>query len=199
MKETKVGLNLGPKTSAELATVGIKTLSKLRKIGWKNALLLLITKYPHRLNLNMAAGLIGAELGVHWQKIPERTRDQAKQLIKRLRPKKPKSGVSKKNLHTEFVDYVVNDQLESLELAAKRMFGGIGLYRKGQFFGIIWQDEVFFKTNELSRAKYIAAGMGPFRPSPRQTLYSYYQVPMEVVDDQEELENWAREAASLAK
>jgi len=36
--------------------------------------------------------------------------------------------------------------------------------------------------------------MGPFRPSARQTLKSYYEVPVEVIEDADALAAWAKRA-----
>ncbi len=96
-----------------------------------------------------------------------------------------------------FTDYIVNDQLALLHVKARRMFGGIGLYAGSVFFGAIWKDELYFKTNEQTRSKYIQAGMGPFQPNAKQTLKSYYQVPGEVVEHQDELIIWAKEAIGV--
>jgi hypothetical protein len=41
--------------------------------------------------------------------------------------------------------------------------------------------------------------MGPFRPSERQTLNSYYEVPPEVLADPEALLSWAGEAMRAAQ
>ncbi len=38
--------------------------------------------------------------------------------------------------------------------------------------------------------------MGPFAPGGEQVLKSYYEVPEEIVEDDEELASWAREAAA---
>lgn len=98
-----------------------------------------------------------------------------------------------------FTDYIVNDQLASLHVKARRMFGGVGLYAGSVFFGAIWKDELYFKTNEQTRLKYIQAGMGPFQPNAKQTLKSYYQVPGEVVEHQDELMIWAKQAIEVGR
>jgi len=39
--------------------------------------------------------------------------------------------------------------------------------------------------------------MKPFRPNPRQTLKSYYEVPIHVVEDREQLAAWAEQASHI--
>lgn len=46
-------------------------------------------------------------------------------------------------------------------------------------------------------ARYEAAGMTPFRPPKGPTIRSYYEGPVEVPDDPDELATWAEEAAGL--
>jgi len=95
-----------------------------------------------------------------------------------------------------FKDYVL-DQLETLgAVRARTMFGGHGLYRGPEFFGIVHQGRLYFRTDARTRPDYIARNMSPFQPNPRQTLASYYEVPADVLDDAEILANWARAALS---
>jgi DNA transformation protein len=37
--------------------------------------------------------------------------------------------------------------------------------------------------------------MEPFSPSAKQTLKNYYEVPAEILEDEEQLAEWARKAA----
>jgi len=50
----------------------------------------------------------------------------------------------------------------------------------------------------LSQWRYEEAGMAPFRPSEKQTLRRYYQVPVAVIEDSETLQRWARESVAIA-
>lgn len=94
-----------------------------------------------------------------------------------------------------FMKFVL-DQLGGLpDLDCRAMFGGHGLYAGDVFFGIIWGGRLYFKTRSSTRPKYLEQGMGPFRPNERQTLKSYYEVPIDVLEDHDELLAWALEAA----
>ena len=95
-----------------------------------------------------------------------------------------------------FKEFIL-DQLHDLgRVACRAMFGGHGLYRDKVFFGILYKGRLYFKTNELTRPSYLECGMKPFRPNPRQTLKSYYEVPADVIEDQEELVIWAKRAVN---
>jgi len=93
-----------------------------------------------------------------------------------------------------FKDFVL-DQLQDMRgVTCRRMFGGYGLYQRDTFFGIVYKGQLYFKTDEQSRETYRARGMQFFRPNARQSLKSYYEVPAEIVEDTEQLGEWAKRA-----
>jgi DNA transformation protein len=97
----------------------------------------------------------------------------------------------KKDSFKEFV----MDQLCTLEgINARPMFGGFGIYDGDIFFGIIFKGRLYFKTDSRTKSVYTKMGMKPFRPNARQTLHSYYEVPVEIMEDQDELVSWAKKA-----
>ncbi len=94
-----------------------------------------------------------------------------------------------------FKDNVL-DQLRELQgVRARGMFGGFGLYADATFFGIVADGRVYFKTYDQTRSEYEARGMKPFRPTEKQTLRNYYEVPAAVLEDAGLLVEWARRAA----
>ena len=98
-----------------------------------------------------------------------------------------------------FKDFVM-DQLSDLHgVTARAMFGGYGLYRRDAFFGIIHKGRLYFKTNDETRAAYVRYGMKPFRPNGKQTLKTYYEVPADIIEDVEQLAEWAQCSASLTQ
>ncbi len=96
-----------------------------------------------------------------------------------------------------FVEFV-RDQLRGLEgeLEFRRMFGGHGLYRDGVFFGILMDGRLYLKTSEATLGEFMSRGMEPFRPSERQTLKTYYEVPGDVLESPAELAEWALRACA---
>jgi DNA transformation protein len=95
----------------------------------------------------------------------------------------------------------VLDQLEELgDVTPRSMFGGVGLYHRGVFFGLLARDTLYLKVGAGSLADYERAGMKPFRPYPgRQTgTTRYYSVPLEVLESPIDLAAWARKAIAAA-
>lgn len=89
----------------------------------------------------------------------------------------------------------VCEQLAALpHLKCRAMFGGHGLYSGEKFFGIVWRGSLFLKTSPATVGDYLAADMSRFRPSARQTLNNYYEVPARVLERRSELLAWAQRA-----
>lgn len=99
----------------------------------------------------------------------------------------------------QYQDYVV-EQLSSIGyVSAKKMFGGVGLYADGTFFALIANDTLFHKVDDTNRQQYESAGMDAFRPYPDKTrTMQYYEVPVEVLEDKEVLNEWARKSIAVA-
>jgi DNA transformation protein len=94
----------------------------------------------------------------------------------------------------------VLDQLADIDdVRSKKMFGGIGLYSRDVFFGIIARDTLYLKVDSSTRATYVATGSQPFKPYPdRSGTMQYYAVPVDVLESAPELARWAREAVAVA-
>lgn len=98
----------------------------------------------------------------------------------------------------EYLEYVL-DQMKALgQVTAKRMFGGAGLYLRGRFFGLIAEDVLYFKVDDANRKDYLDAGSKPFRPFGTYDM-SYYEVPVDVLEDVEQLREWAEKALAAAE
>jgi len=100
--------------------------------------------------------------------------------------------MSEKN--DSFKDFVLDQLTDLHELTCRTMFGGYGLYHRATFFGIIHKDRLYFKVTPATASPYKEHGMKPFRPNAKQTLKSFYEVPVDVIEDAEALTNWAAQA-----
>jgi DNA transformation protein len=95
----------------------------------------------------------------------------------------------------------VLDQLEELgDVTSRSMFGGVGLYCRGLFFGIIARDVLYLKVDDQNRPDYEHAGMKPFKPyADRPSTMQYYPVPLAVLESSLDLARWARKAVAAAE
>jgi len=100
----------------------------------------------------------------------------------------------------QFLAYILEQLAGVKDLRSRRMFGGVGLYSGELFFGLIDDDTVFFKTDSTNSADYIARNMPRFMPFPErpEAVMAYYQVPADLIEDNEELLAWARKSVAVA-
>jgi DNA transformation protein len=101
---------------------------------------------------------------------------------------------------SQYLEYVL-DQLSCIgPVVHKRMFGGIGFYFDGLFFGLIDDDVTYFKVDDQTRAGYLKAGAVGFDPyKDGRPSVGYFSLPITVLEDQDELRTWAREAVEAAR
>ena len=78
--------------------------------------------------------------------------------------------------------------------------GGAGLYADGLFFAIIENDTLRFKVDDTNLADFEEAGMGPFKPyKDKKETMKYYEVPIEVLEDDASLKEWGLKAIGVAR
>jgi DNA transformation protein len=99
-----------------------------------------------------------------------------------------------------FVEFVL-EQLEPVgAITPKRMFGGVGVYAGDLFFALLDNDVLYLKVNDSNRADFEAAGARPFRPyGPGGEVMQYYEVPVGVLEDADELGRWAAKSIAVAR
>jgi DNA transformation protein and related proteins len=104
------------------------------------------------------------------------------------------------SVNNEFVRYAL-DQLRGLGVVTSRkMFGGAGLYLEGTIFALIAYDTLYFKVDDANRPDYEGAGMEPFQPFDETSyVMSYYEVPIDVLEEADELVEWAKKALAAAR
>ena len=91
-----------------------------------------------------------------------------------------------------YLDYV-KDLFSSFgEITIRKMFGGAGVYCDGAIFALIAEDELWFKVDDVTRAEFEAAGLKPFEVEMNGKVgtMSYYNVPEDIFDDNDELKHW---------
>ncbi|MBS0241484.1 MAG: TfoX/Sxy family protein [Proteobacteria bacterium] len=82
------------------------------------------------------------------------------------------------------------------------MFGGAGLFLDGLMFGLITGDATYLKADAENRAMFEAEGMQPFsylRRGAIATLTSYWRLPDRLLDEPDELLDWARASHACAR
>lgn len=100
----------------------------------------------------------------------------------------------------DFADFIY-ERLEPLgDIVMRRMFGSIGIYCDSYFFAIISVNVLYFKIDETNLTEYERCGMEPFKPyGPDGEAMSYYEVPADVLESDDQLGLWAGRAIDVAR
>ena len=98
---------------------------------------------------------------------------------------------------------ILKDALSRLgTVYGRRMFDGVGAYFDGIFFAIIDGGVIYFRTSEATRANFEAEGSRAFtyatKNGPAQ-LGSYWRLPERLLDEPDELCDWAKGAVAAAR
>lgn len=93
--------------------------------------------------------------------------------------------------------------LEPFEgVAAKRMFGGYGIFRDGIMFGLVADGVFYLKTDAENRPEFEASDLPPFRYEGKDgkvMVMSYNQCPDTALDSPSAMGPWAQSALAAAK
>jgi DNA transformation protein len=100
----------------------------------------------------------------------------------------------------DFVDYVIELLGPFGTVAARRMFGGHGVYLDGLMFAIVSEDALYLKADEMNRIEFEQAGCEPLsyaRKGKRATL-GFFRAPGDAMESPELMLPWARTAYAAA-
>ena len=98
----------------------------------------------------------------------------------------------------------VDELLEQLQLCApvtkRAMFGGYGLYIEGLMFGLVADEQPYFKCDRHNLEHYQSAGSTPFTydRKGKPVQMSYYSVPASILNNPQVLADWVESARQAA-
>lgn len=96
----------------------------------------------------------------------------------------------------------LREQLAPLgHITMRRMFSATGLFCKGVMFGMMTDDALYFRVDDLNRAVFEEARSAPplsYEKQGRTIDLSFWCVPERLFDEPEELVTWARAALEAA-
>lgn len=102
-------------------------------------------------------------------------------------------------INEEYLQFVLDQLSEFGEVEIKRMFGGVGLFKKGLMFGKIGGDTFRLKVDESNQKEFEEKGMKPFYSAKKKKGMPYWEVPQDVLEDRSELAKWAKKSFEIAK
>lgn len=86
-------------------------------------------------------------------------------------------------------------------VAVKRMFGGHGIYADALFFALEAKGEIYLKADAQTTPQFERAGSSPlvYESKNRPVTISYWRLPAEALEDDDELRRWADLALDAAR
>lgn len=97
---------------------------------------------------------------------------------------------------------LLKDSLRGLgPVSVRRMFGGAGVYADGVMFGLVADDTLYLKADDATKRAFEAEGQVPFVYEGRGKVIamSYWRIPERLLDDPDEMVDWARTALGVAR
>ena len=85
-------------------------------------------------------------------------------------------------------------------VSVRRMFGGAGLYAEDVMFALALGGEIFLKADAETIPALQAEGSAPFvyQAKGRRVVMSFWRLPDRLLDDPDDLANFARAALKVA-
>jgi DNA transformation protein len=86
-------------------------------------------------------------------------------------------------------------------VTVRRMFGGAGIFADGLMIALISSGDIFLKADDESSAAFEREGLKPFTygAKRKRVVMSYWRLPDRLLDDPDELAQWARVALAAAR
>lgn len=95
----------------------------------------------------------------------------------------------------EFLDFIEEILTPMGAVTTRRMFGGAGVFLDGMMFGLVADDQLYFKADADNAPQFDAAGLDYFtyQPAGKEAMQMGYRAaPEGALDDQDEMLIWAR-------
>jgi DNA transformation protein len=110
-------------------------------------------------------------------------------------------AVEARDEHDQFIAYIAEQLRRWAPVTVRRLFGGQGIYRGERMFAFNRRDTLYLRTDDINRPDFAAAGMGPLRVGKSDNAriaLSYHEAPAEILDEPEQLAQWAERAYAAA-
>jgi len=100
----------------------------------------------------------------------------------------------------QFVDYAMELLGPFGTVAARRMFGGHGIYLDDLMFAIVHDESLWLKTDEINRAEFEAQGCDAFTivRNGKPATFGFHRAPVDALESSAAALPWARSAYAAA-
>ncbi len=100
----------------------------------------------------------------------------------------------------DYLEYILDLLSHCDSITSRAMFGGYGMYKNGVIFGIIANDELYFKVDQsnIELYKKYQSEAFTFKAKGRVSKMSYWKVPLLVMEDEAQLKNWLDQSYNIS-
>jgi DNA transformation protein len=104
-----------------------------------------------------------------------------------------------KNNKSEFLQYALDLFNPLGRLTSKTLFGGNAILKNNITFAMVFDGSIYLKTNKNTVKKYLDLDSKPlsYKKNNKTISLRYYEIPIEVLDDEDQLIQWAIEASKI--
>lgn len=103
----------------------------------------------------------------------------------------------------DFIAHLLEMMTSFGDVSARKMFGGYGIYHQGLMFGLVADDVLYLKVDAESKPIFLDEGLQAFtydsgKPGKKPVQMSYHQAPECVLDDPDDMHEWAQRGYDAA-
>jgi DNA transformation protein and related proteins len=102
----------------------------------------------------------------------------------------------------EFIEYIMELLEPIAAIEGSKFFGGYGIKSDSIQFAMIMGNSLYFVVNDKTRPKYAKLNKQPFSyttKNGKRLVKRYFEVPEDLLEEQDALLEWARESIAVAK
>jgi DNA transformation protein len=82
-------------------------------------------------------------------------------------------------------------------VGSRPQMGGYGLYLEDRCFGLIQGHRLYFVADAATQVEFRRRGLMPYDPNPSRPYGAFFEVPADVLDDLDQVLDWARRAVQV--
>ena len=104
-----------------------------------------------------------------------------------------------KNYKNEFLQYALDLFSPLGRLTSKTLFGGNAILKNNITFAMVFDGSTYLKTNKNTVKKYLDLNSKPlsYKKNNKTINLRYYEIPVEILDEEDQLIQWAIEATEI--
>ena len=104
-----------------------------------------------------------------------------------------------KNYKSEFLQYALDLFNPLGRLSTKKLFGGNAILKNNITFAMVFDGSIYLKTNKNTVKKYLDLNSKPlsYKKNNKTIKLRYYEIPVEILDEEDQLIQWAIEATEI--